>query len=146
MIKPLSKRRLFLLLGAFAGMSALAINNGLFDERRALAQMSLWTFLVFTLAAIQVHESLHRPRQVYVALALICLHVLGLMKMRRYFPLDNILVGLIGIAVEAVILIFLYARIGQSIDPKGPFGMTEAETRARHMKRYAARDRRSKQS
>ncbi|HZY62721.1 MAG TPA: hypothetical protein VFE38_09360 [Edaphobacter sp.] len=135
MTKTLSKHHIFLLLGAIGGVAALILNNGLAGHRLAIAQMILWTVLVFAFATIQVHKSLLRPRQLCVALALIGLHIFALVRARRYFPLNNMIVGFVGIAVEAIILTFLYARIGQSVDPKGPFGLTEAEMHVRKMKR-----------
>jgi hypothetical protein len=135
MSKIFSKRRLLLLLGVIAGLSALIIDNGLSGGKLALAQMILWTVIVFAFVALEVAKSLLRPRQLCVALALVTLHVICVLKFRHFFPLDNMLVGFIGIALEAVILIFLYARIGQSIDPQGPFGLSEAESNARRIRR-----------
>lgn len=135
MTKTFSKHHSLLLLGAIGGLVALILNNGLSGDRLAFVQMTLWTVLVFAFVAIQVHKSLGRPRQLFVALAVIGLHIIGLMRLRNCFPLDNIIVGFVGIGIEAVILVFVYARIGQSVDPRGPYGLTEAEIHGRKMKR-----------
>lgn len=129
-----SRHRFFLSIGAVAGLAALIINNYLAGERLAFAQMILWTVLVFALVAIQVKNSLWRPRQLCVALALMVLHVVVLTRFADQFPLNNMIVGFVGMGVEVVVLIFLYIRIGQSVDPKGPYGLTDAEIRERTIK------------
>lgn len=131
----MTKQHIFLLLGVIGGLAALILDNVLAGHQLAIAQMILWTVLVFAFITIQVHKSLKRPRQLCVALALISVHIIVLMRLRKHFPVDNMIVGFVGIAVEAIVLIFLYARIGQSIDPQGPFGLTEVEIHAHKMKR-----------
>jgi len=130
MTNTLSKRHIVLLLGVIGGLAALAIDDVLKGHQLAIAQMIFWTLLLFAFVTIQVHKSLGRPRQLCVALVLISVHIIVLMRLRNYFPLHDLTVSFIGIPV-AVILIFLYARVGQSVDPQGPFGLTEAEIRAR---------------
>ena len=118
MTKIFSKRHLFLLFGAIGGVAALILSNGFSDDQLALAQMILWTVLVFAFAVIQVHKSLLRPRQFCVALVLVALHIFFLMRLRDHFPLDNIIVGFVGIGVEALILIFLYAASDRALIPR----------------------------
>jgi hypothetical protein len=130
-----SKSRLLVVLIVVGGIFGIIVDNGLEGEKRALAQMVLWTVLLFAFVLIQIGKSLKRPIQLLIAVALLGMHVCLLVLFRNSFPLSNMIVGFVGMAVEAVILIFLYARIGQSLDPKGPFGMTEAERDARAMKR-----------
>jgi hypothetical protein len=45
------------------------------------------------------------------------------------------IIGFVGMAIEAIIFVFLYARIGQWLDPQGPLGMTDAELDARKLKK-----------
>ena len=97
--------------------------------------MVLWTVLLFAFMLSQIHKSLKRPIQLLIAIAIVALHLCLLTIFKGSFPLSNMIVGFVGMAVEGVILIFLYARIGQSLDPKGPFGMTEVERDARKLKR-----------
>lgn len=129
-----SKRNLLLSLGAICGVTATLINNYFADNRLAFAQMVLWTVLVFGIVTIQAGKSLWRPRQLCVALALLFFHIIGLMKFADRFPLDNMIVGFGGMGVEVAVLILLYARIGQSVDPKGPYGLTDAEISERAIK------------
>jgi len=134
MSMTLSKHHLLLSLGVIGGLAALLINNYFVGHRLAFAQMILWTVLVFGIVAIQADKSLWRPRQLCVALALMVLHIIGLMSFANQFPLDNMLVGFAGMGIEVAVLIFLYVRIGQTVDPKGPYGLTEAEIRERRIK------------
>lgn len=141
MSMTLSKHHLFLLLGAIGGLVALLINNFFIGDRLAFAQMTLWTVLVFGVVGIQVNKSLWRPRQLSVALALVGLHFIGLFGLANRFPLNNMIVGFIGVGIEIVILIFLYVRIGQTVDPKGPYGLTDAEIHERKIKEDRSKQR-----
>jgi hypothetical protein len=84
--------------------------------------------------AIQANKSLLRPRQLFVALVLMVVHIIGLIRFADRFPLDNMIIGFGGMGIEVVALIILYVRIGQSVDPKGPYGLTPAEIRERVIK------------
>lgn len=97
----------------------------------AFAQMALCSFLVFGIVGVQANKSLYRPRQVGIALALLAMHFAALTGLRKYFPLTNMFIGFAGVGIESVILMFLYVRIGQSVDPEGPYGLTDEEIRQR---------------
>jgi hypothetical protein len=117
-----------------AGVIAIALmlcDIFLTGDRLARTQMVLITLFVFSLVAKEVRKSLLRPRQFCIALVLVILHVAGLMKLSDYFPLDNVIAAFLIAGVEAVVLFFLYGRIGQAIDPKGPYGLTDDEIRER---------------
>lgn len=123
------------LFGAGICVVGLIVEKTLTGERLALAQMILWTVVVFGFVGSYVYKSLRRARECYVAFTLIVLHFIGLVRFRSYFPWQNVLAGIFGMMAEAMILGILYARISQSVDPDGPFGLTEAEIQARKMKR-----------
>lgn len=117
-----------------AGLIAIALvlcDIFLTGDRLARTQMVLITLFVFSLVAKEVKKSLLRPRHFCIALVLVILHVAGLIKLADYFPLDNVIAGFLVAGVEAVVLFFLYGRIGQAIDPKGPYGLTDDEIRGR---------------
>jgi len=61
------------------------------------------------------------------------LHFIGLIGLANQFPM-NMIACFVGAGIEAVILVSLYGRIGQTVDPKGPYGLTDAEIRVRRMK------------
>lgn len=129
-----SKRNLLLPFGAISGITATLINNCFVGDRLAFAQMILWTVVVFGIVAIQASKSLWRPRQLCVALVLMVLHLVGLMRFANQFPVNNMIVGFAGMGLEVAILIFLYVRIGQTVDAKGPYGLTDAEIHERRIK------------
>jgi hypothetical protein len=129
------KRGLVVALIVIGGIAGLFIDNGLEDQPRGLAQMILWTTLLLAFLLIQLHESLRRPIQLIIATALTGIHVCLLILFRSHFPLRNMIIGFVGMAIEGIIFVFLYARIGQWLDPKGPFGMTDAELDARKLKK-----------
>jgi hypothetical protein len=139
MIMTFSKRFLRLSLGSVSGLAALLIEKCLTGNKLAFAQMTLWTVLVFGFMAIQFDASLLRPRQFYVALSLVVLHIVALIRLADRFPLNNMVAGLIWIGVEIVILGLLYIRIGQAVDPEGPFGPSDAEIRERRIKNSSAK-------
>jgi hypothetical protein len=124
----------FLLLGSIVGLTGLLIDNRLVGGRLAFAQMTLYTVLVFGVVGIQAGKSLWRPRQLCVAFLLIAIHFIVLGRFADWFPLTNMIVGFVGAGTEITILIILYVRIGQSVDPKGPYGLTEAELQHRRKK------------
>ncbi len=62
------------------------------------------------------------------------MHFIVLGWFANWFPLTNMLVGFAGAGIEITVLIFLYVRIGQSVDPKGPYGLTDAEIEQRRKK------------
>lgn len=129
-----SKNGSFLLLGSVVGVAGLLIDNSLNGSKLALAQMILYTVLVFGVIGIQVGNSLLRPRQLCVALVLMTMHFILLGRLVKSFPLTNMLVGFGAAGSEILILILLYVRIGQSVDPKGPYGLTDAEIQRRRGK------------
>jgi hypothetical protein len=127
----LSKNNGLLAGGAAVGLIALILNNRFSGSQLAVAQMIVWSVFALGLAAVQVHKTLRRNRQLGVGLAIVGLHSIGLFELRHLFPISSILIVIIGSGIESAILIALYARVGQSIDPKGPFGLSEAEVQAR---------------
>jgi hypothetical protein len=129
------KRGWIVALIVIGGIAGLIIDNGLEGQPRALAQMILWTTLLLAFLLIQLHESLRRPIQLLIATALTGIHACLLILFRSHFPLRNMIIGFVGIAIEGIIFVFLYARIGQWLDPKGPFGMTDAEREIRSLKK-----------
>ena len=122
-------------LGVIGGITGLLIDNALEDKSRGPAQMVLWTVLLLAFIVIQLHKSLRRPIQLLIAMALTGIHVCLLILFRSHFPLTNMIVGFVGMVIEAVIFIFLDAREGKVWDLKGPFGMTDAEREARRLKK-----------
>ncbi|WP_419805679.1 hypothetical protein [Terriglobus sp.] len=125
----MSKRQQRLLLACIGGLGGLLVDNCLVGSRLAFGQMMLCTVLVFGIVGIQAGKTLLRPRQAGVALALIVLHFLMLVRYAAWFPFTNMIVGILGAGAEAIVLIFLYARIGQAVDPKGPYGLTSCRNR-----------------
>ncbi len=121
------KDRRLLLMGCAAGLSGFAADKCLSGAKLGVAQMALCTLLVFGSLGIVVGNSLARPRQAGVALGLMALHFLLLLKLAVWFPLPNMIIGISGAALETLVVILLYARIGQFVDPKGPYGLTSQE-------------------
>jgi hypothetical protein len=121
--------------GLPAGVIAIALmllDTFLTGNRLARAQMVLLTLFVFSLVAKEVRRSLLRPRQFCIALVLVILHIVALVKLSDYFPLENVIAGFVVAGAEAIVLFFLYGRIGQAIDPKGPYGLTDDEFQERN--------------
>lgn len=123
----MSKRQQRLMLACIVGLGGFVVDNCLVGSRLAFGQMMLCTVFVFGIVGIQAGKTLLSPRQAGVALALMVLHFLMLVRYAAWFPITNMIVGIVGAAIEAIVLMFLYARIGQAVDPKGPYGLTAAE-------------------
>lgn len=121
------KHRARIVLGIISAAGALYIDKGANPDERAILQMALWTFLLFAFSIAELRESLKRRIQKYIAVGLGTLHILLMLAIRNVFPLQSSLLILVGLIPETSILVSLYARIGQSLDPTGPFGPTEEE-------------------
>jgi hypothetical protein len=131
MIKAFIKNHHTVLPAAVIAIALMLFDIFLTGNRLARAQMVLLTLFVFSLVAKEVRRSLLRPRQFCIALVLVILHIAGLMKLSDYFPLENVIAGFVAAGAEAIVLFFLYGRIGQALDPKGPYGLTDDELRER---------------
>ena len=94
---------------------------------RAIIQAFIWTFGVFSFLFIELRKTLSRFRQALIAVALVAIHLYGIHVIWYAFPFRSFFTIIIGIVVEAIIIGLVYIRLGQSIDPDGPFGPTEAE-------------------
>src|SRR5258708_6153924 len=129
------KRGLIFALIVIGGIAGLFFDNGFEDQPRGFGPMLLWVTLPLAFFPFQLDDSLRRPIQLIIATALTGIHVCLLILFRSHFPLRNMIIGFVGMAIEATIFVFLYARIGQWLDPKGPFGMTDAELDARKLKK-----------
>lgn len=129
------KHALRIVIGGVAGLGAIYIDNAAAQIERPLLQMALWTFILFAYSITELQSSIRRRAQFYIALALCGLHFLFLVLMRNIFPFQNSLFIFAGALPEGLVLVSLYARVGQALDPTGPFGLTEKEQRdgaARH--------------
>jgi hypothetical protein len=120
-----SKHPTRLVLGLISAVGAIYIDKGAQPDERAFLQMALWTFFLFAISIAELRESLKRRIQKYIAAGLGALHILFLFLIRDMFPLQSSLFILAGLLPEALVLVFLYIRIGQSLDLTGPFGLTE---------------------
>jgi hypothetical protein len=85
------------------------------------------TLILFAFSIYELRGSLKRKMQRRIAVGLAVLHILFLFVIRGLFPLDSSLLILVGFLLEGLVFVFLYARIGQSLDPTGPFGPTQEE-------------------
>ena len=121
------KHRWLLLLACAVGLGSFTADQFLIGAKLGFVQMLLCTILVFGIVGIIAGKSLARPRQAGVAVALMAFHLFLLLRLATWFPLPNMVIGISGAAFESLILIFLFARLGQTIDPEGPYGLTAAE-------------------
>lgn len=80
---------------------------------------------------MELRRTLLRYRQALIGLALLIVHFYVMYVERDIFPLESGFLFILGMLFEAFVLTVVYVRLGQSIDPQGPFGMTEAEKRKR---------------
>jgi hypothetical protein len=69
-----------------------------------------------------------------LALILAGVHLYGVHSVWHRLPFESFFTVIILFAAEVLFLGILYIRLGQSIDPNGPFGLTEAEKASRKLK------------
>jgi glucose uptake protein GlcU len=123
------ERLLFGLL--LAGVLVLS-SRGSSERAKGLIQMVLWTFGVFVQFSVELNESLKKARPFLVALLLLAVHLVVIYSFRDSFPFHSGLTVIFGILAETLLVIVIYIRVCQSLDPRGPFGMTAAEREARN--------------
>ena len=111
-------------------MLALYCDNASLGNSRGHYQEALWNIVLVGEFLIEARPTLRRTRAALLALSLFGFHCL-VMYLCDAFPLDSSLILIFCAMVECVILMFVYLRLCQSIDPKGPFGLTSAEKEAR---------------
>lgn len=134
-MKAPNKRLTRLVLFALAGICCLYIDHAANKTDISRLQIAVWTSLLFAYSASELRDSLRRPKQARIALGIALLHLVFIYLIRNQFPLQTSLQILVYLCPEAVALVFLYGRIGQSLDPEGPFGLTHAERRERALRR-----------
>jgi len=126
-----SKRLMRLVFVVVFAVSALYTDNLANQAERSRLQIVIWTVILFANLVMELRESLRRPKQAYVGLGVGMLHFLVIYLIRNLFPLQTSLLILVWLLPESVVLVFIYGRIGQSMDPTGPFGLTDEERRNR---------------
>lgn len=122
------KRWIFAL---FAAMFALYCDKASLGNSRGHYQEALWNLVLVGAFLIELRPTLRRTRAALLAVSLFGFHCLVMYLKRDAFPLDSSLILFFGALVECVILSVVYLRLCQSIDPQGPFGLTNADKEAR---------------
>jgi hypothetical protein len=118
-------------LGLLAAMLALYCDNASLGNSRGHYQEALWNLVLVGEFLVELRPTLRRTRASLLALSLFGIHCLIMYLKRDAFPFDSSLELMLCALVECVILMFVYLRLCQSIDPEGPFGLTIAEKEAR---------------
>jgi len=113
------------------GVVALYCDLGAPQGDRALLQAGLLTFGVFGLLVIELRRTLLRWRQALVGTTLLAAHLYVLQIEWHKFPFESSFSVIILFLLEAAVIGLIYIRACQSLDPEGPFGMTEDEKRIR---------------
>jgi hypothetical protein len=119
------------IFGLFVAMLALYCDKASLGDSRGHYQEALWTLVLVGEFLIELRPTLRRTRAALLALSLFGFHCLVMYLKRDTFPVDSSLALILYALVELVILMFVYLRLCQSIDPQGPFGLTSAEKEAR---------------
>jgi hypothetical protein len=99
--------------------------------KQILRQQFVWTTGVIGIFLIQLRRTLLRFRQAMIGLLLLVIHLFGMYIERALFPFKSGLTIIVGIAAETMILTLVYLRLGQTVDPEGPFGPTPEEKKTR---------------
>jgi uncharacterized membrane protein len=116
-----------IVLGVSFAIFALYCDNASLGANRGHFQEILWTLLVLALFAVQLRRTLTRARPILLALSLLFIHLYFMYSIRDRFPFNSSLVILFFALLESIVFAFVYLRLCQSIDPNGPFGLTDSE-------------------
>jgi hypothetical protein len=122
-------------LGAFFAIVGIYADNRTTGAEKSLIQMSTLTIIFFAFFVFEQHDNLKRSNLRDIALTIGVLHLALLYELRSNFPLSNTLALIPPLLIESLVVILLYTRLGQALDPEGPFGLTEAERRERTTQR-----------
>jgi hypothetical protein len=121
-----------LLFGLLLAVLLALSGRGSPEQTKGLIQMAIWTCGVFVQFSVELNETLMKVRPFLVALSLLIVHLVVIYSFRDSFPFHSGLTVIFGILVETLLATVIYIRVCQSLDPSGPFGMTEAERAARN--------------
>jgi hypothetical protein len=116
------KRIIRLVFALLWAVIAIYADNYTRGSEKAHIQMFLWTYIIFVPSITEFRESAKRKVQRNIGLTLFLLHFVLLYFVRSSLPKSSSLMILLYALVEGVILAFFYIRLGQSLDPNGPFG------------------------
>jgi hypothetical protein len=114
-------------LGIFCAAVGLYCDNAAPQQQRPLIQAILWSFTVFALLVVELRRTLLRKRQVYIGLVLVTAHFYFLSFQWKRLPFESSFSILLLALLESILIGLIYIRLGQSLDPEGPFGLTEEE-------------------
>ena len=117
-------------LGTILAAFALYCDKASLGESRGNYQQALWTLMVVGGFLVELRRTL-RTRPALLTLCLLSLHFFVMYLKRDAFPFHSSLFVISGALLELVVLVIVYVRVCQSIDPQGPFGLTEAEKQSR---------------
>lgn len=116
----------WILGGAIAAL-ALYCDNASLGSSRSYYQEALWTLILVGAFLVELRKTLSRIRAACLASLLLCLHFYFIYLKQDAFPFHSSLFVILCASIEFAILVILYLRLCQAIDPDGPFGLTEAE-------------------
>lgn len=96
------------------------------SEAQASIQISVCV-LLYGLFCAGMSHTLNRkiPRLIMASLFLV--HLVGIFLVRTQFPLGSELTLLSGVSAELMVMVFVYVRLCQGLDPSGPFGMRNTD-------------------
>jgi hypothetical protein len=117
--------------GLFAALLAFYCDKASLGNSRGHYQEILWSLVLVGEFLIELRPTLRRTKAALLAMSLFGLHCLVMFLERDAFPLDSSLVLIFCALGEFMILMIVYVRLCQSIDPQGPFGLTNAERESR---------------
>jgi hypothetical protein len=124
-----------LVFGLLLAGFAVYCDNATLGNSRRYYQEALWNFALVLAFLIELRPTLRRKRAVLLALALFCSHCVVMYFKRDIFPFSSSLIVFLAALLEFVVLMIVYLRLCQAIDPEGPFGLTPAEKEARETRK-----------
>lgn len=125
-----------IIIGVVTGLIAIYADKIAPVSNKATLQMIAWTFALVAFMLTEFRYSLNRRVQKYIILGIIAIHFVLLYVIRNIFPFQNFLEILLYLMLEITFFGFVYFRLGQSLDPAGPFGMREEERNRRAGSRW----------
>lgn len=119
-----------LIVGSMLAGFALYCDHASLGNSRSMYQEMLWNLTLVFAFLVELRITLRRVKPALLAFALFCAHCIVLYSKRDIFPFNSSLTVILAASLEGVVLLVVYLRLCQAIDPEGPFGMTSAEKEA----------------
>jgi hypothetical protein len=112
--------------GAVLGVLLLMADRFQDSGAQAGVQMIVCV-LAYGFLCLEMSHTLNRRIPQLIMASLFPVHLAAIYLVRKHFPFNSGLTVIFGLFAELTVMVFLYLRLCQDLDPSGPFGMKASD-------------------